>query len=102
MVHFDRVKWTIFSTESTVHTNINVNEEIGWLRDRTASFRIVGPYNPDALRRANLCTNSTGCATIMLNSVLILFIDQKRDIAKFLWNGKLLLRILHREDTPIL
>src|SRR6266498_3172236 len=41
VIHDDRVKRTIFCAEATVHANIHVDVELGWLWDRASRIWVV-------------------------------------------------------------
>jgi len=79
---------------NTVHANIGIYEKISWLRNGPAGLGIIGPDDPDALRRADFGTDATGSAADFLLA-LDLIINEKRHIAEFLGNRQFFLGILH-------
>jgi hypothetical protein len=94
VVHLDGIKRTKLGAITTRHTDRSIYVKLFRLRLWPSRLRIPTAYNPDALRRANLGTDTTGGATRIVRLGIP---DQERDITKVLRYRQLLKGILYRE-----
>src|SRR5581483_5077986 len=81
------------------HADVRVNKEFGRLRDGAACLRVVGANDPNALRRADFCTNPAGCTANFLLSICAFIVNQKRHITEFFRHRQFFFGILHGEDA---
>jgi len=99
MVHFDGVEWAELRAETTIHTNISVDIEFGWLRLWTTGGGVYRSHDPNTLWRASLGANTAGGAADILLAIFAFIIHKERREAEFFWNIQLLFGILDGEGT---
>ena len=75
MIHLDRIEWAVFRTVATVHADINIDIKLQRFGDRAVRFGVIGADDPDALGGANLGTDPTGGAAVLMVAFLINIID---------------------------
>jgi hypothetical protein len=99
MIHLDGIEWAVFRAESTIHADVSIDEKLSRLGYRPSGGWVTASYDPDALWRANLGTNTAGRATDFLLPIFTLIVNEEWNISEFLRDRQFLLRILNGENA---